>query len=154
MIRRLSINVTLKLLLLLVARIGKSHFTCFEYKTFEDGINPAEGLFWYTLVSNFSFSRKMVKSKKGKQPSFSFSIEHFMLGCLDHKYSLNLSAWSGKYKCTNMLSICYHVIEHKFEIISTISKPFTFKTAHENVSYTTYFFIIFVIKHKESFFGG
>ena len=45
-------------------------------------------------------------------------------------------------------------IENRLEIITTISKPPNFKTAHENVSCTTYLFIIFVVKYKESFFGG
>ena len=43
-------------------------------------------------------------SKKGKQSSFSFSIEKLMLGCLDDKYSLNLSAWSGEENSANMSS--------------------------------------------------
>ena len=38
----------------------------------------------------------MLRSKKGKQPSFSFSIEKVMFRCLDDKYSLNLSTWSGE----------------------------------------------------------
>ena len=61
----------------------------------------------------------MLISKKVKRPSSSFSIENFMLGCLDDKYSLNLSVMS---------------IKHRLEIIRTIAKPFTFKTAHKNVS--------------------
>ena len=47
----------------------------------------------------------MLISKKGKQPSSSFSIESFMLGCLDDKYSLKLSAWSEEENSTNMSSI-------------------------------------------------
>ena len=43
------------------------------------------------LNDNSKFS-KMLTSKKGKQLYLSFSIEKFMLGCLDDKYSLNLSA--------------------------------------------------------------
>ena len=46
----------------------------------------------------------MLTSKKGQQPSFSFTIEKFMLGCLDDKYSLNLSAWSGAVNSANMSS--------------------------------------------------
>ena len=52
-------------------------------------------------------------------------------------------------------------MEHRFEIIRAIPKPFTFKAAHQTVSYgwiqrrshsyTFYVFIIFAIKHKESF---
>ena len=55
-------------------------------------------------------------------------------------------------------------MEHKCEIIGTILKPFTFKTAHNSVSlgrtqwkfhsYSIYLFITFVFKHKESLFGG
>ena len=37
----------------------------------------------------------MLISQKGKQSSFSFSIENFMLGCLDDKYSQNLLAVEG-----------------------------------------------------------
>ena len=44
----------------------------------------------------------MLISEKGKRPSSSFSIENFMLGCLDDKYSLNLSAWSGEENSTNI----------------------------------------------------
>ena len=44
----------------------------------------------------------MLTSKKGKQLSSSFSIENFMLGCLEDKYSLNLSAWSGEENSTNV----------------------------------------------------
>ena len=47
----------------------------------------------------------MLISKKGKQPSSSFSTENFMLGCLDDKYCQNLTAWSGEDNSTNMLSI-------------------------------------------------
>ena len=39
----------------------------------------------------------MLISKKGKRPSSSFSIENFMLGCLDNKYSL-----LGIYKFINL----------------------------------------------------
>ena len=46
----------------------------------------------------------MLTSTKGKQSSFSFSIEKFLLGCLDGKYSLNLSAWSGEENSANMSS--------------------------------------------------
>ena len=35
---------------------------------------PLRVFFLNTLVVNFSFSRKIITSKKGKQPSFSFSI--------------------------------------------------------------------------------
>ena len=47
----------------------------------------------------------MLISEKGKRPSSSFSIENFMLGCLDDKYFLNLSALSGEENGTNMSSI-------------------------------------------------
>ena len=43
------------------------------------------------VVGNFLFSQKMLTSKKGKQPSISFTIEKFMLRYLDDKDSLNLS---------------------------------------------------------------
>ena len=45
----------------------------------------------------------MLTSKKGKQPSSSFSIENFMLGCLDDKYALNWSAWSGEKNSTEKI---------------------------------------------------
>ena len=57
------------------------------------------------LVAIFLFSQKMLTSKKSKQPSFSFYIQKFMSGCLDDKYSLNLSARSGDKNSTNMSSI-------------------------------------------------
>ena len=38
----------------------------------------------------------MLLTKQSKQTSFSFSMEKIMLRCLDKKYSLNLSAWSGE----------------------------------------------------------
>ena len=44
----------------------------------------------------------MLISKKGKQQSSSFSIENFKLGCLDDKYSPNLSAWAGEENSTNI----------------------------------------------------
>ena len=42
----------------------------------------------------------MLTSKKGKQSSY--SVENVMLGCLDDKHSLNLSAWSGEENSTNI----------------------------------------------------
>ena len=60
--------------------------------------------FLYALVGNFPFSRKMLTSKKGKQSSFSFSIEKIMLRYLDGKYSLNTSAWSIGKNSANMSS--------------------------------------------------
>ena len=68
----------------------------------------------------------MLLTKQSKQTSFSFSMEKIMLRCLDKKYSLNLSAWSGEKNSTS--------IEQKSEIIGTISKPSIFKTTHKNVS--------------------
>ena len=56
------------------------------------------------LVSNVSVSPKILTSKKGIQPSFSLSVEKLMLGCLDDKYSLNLTAWSREGNSTNMSS--------------------------------------------------
>ena len=53
----------------------------------------------------------MLISKKGKQPSLSFSIHKFMLGCLDDKYSLNLSALSGEEK----VKIC-HQYQHRTQV--------------------------------------
>ena len=47
----------------------------------------------------------MLTSRKGKRPSSSFSVEHFMLGCLDDKYSLNLSEWSGEENGADISSI-------------------------------------------------
>ena len=40
------------------------------------------------LVANFLFSRKMLTFKKGKQISFSFSMEKFMIRFLDDEYAL------------------------------------------------------------------
>ena len=45
----------------------------------------------------------MLISKKVKRPSSSFSIENFMLGCLDDKYALNWSAWSGEKNSTEKI---------------------------------------------------
>ena len=60
----------------------------------------------------------LISTKKAKQPSSSFSIENFMLGCLDDKYSLNLSAWSGQKNSTNI----------------TWYQNFAALTSHQNVS--------------------
>ena len=46
----------------------------------------------------------MLTTKKSKESSFSFSKEKFMLGSLDDKYSLTLSAWSGDQKRAKMAS--------------------------------------------------
>ena len=46
----------------------------------------------------------MLTFKKYKQPSFGFSIEKFMLGCLDDEYSLNSFSWSGEENSENMSS--------------------------------------------------
>ena len=56
------------------------------------------------LVQTPFFYGKMWTSKKGKQPSFSFSIEKLILGCLDEKYSFNLSAWPGEKNISNISS--------------------------------------------------
>ena len=68
----------------------------------------------------------------------------------------------GRKQCKYVIDITS--VEYRFEIIRTISKPFTFKTTHKNVSYdwtqwrsysyTIYLFIIFAVKYKERFFGG
>ena len=66
------------------------------------GINPTEGLFSIDLVANFSFSQKMLISEKGKHSSF--SIEKFMLACVDDKYCWNLSAWLREENSANISS--------------------------------------------------
>ena len=76
-----------------------------------------------TLVANFSFSRRMLTSKKNKKQSFSFSIEKFILEFLDDKYSLNLSASLGEENCKYVINVT--TLEHTFEIIGTIPKSFT-----------------------------
>ena len=53
----------------------------------------------------------MLTSKEGKQQSFSFSIKKIMLGCLDGKYSLNLSAWSREENSANMSSMTVVSVE-------------------------------------------
>ena len=73
------------------------------------------------LVANFSFSQKMLTSEKGKQTSFSFSIEKSMLGCLDDKYFLNLSACSGKENSANMSSTCLLKTDLKLDNLKAIN---------------------------------
>ena len=46
----------------------------------------------------------MLTTKKSEESSFSFSKENFMLGPLDDKYSLTLSAWSGEQNSAKMAS--------------------------------------------------
>ena len=46
----------------------------------------------------------MLISKKSQQVSFSFSVEKFILRCLDDKDSLNLSTWSGEENSAKMSS--------------------------------------------------
>ena len=53
----------------------------------------------------------MLTSKEGKQQSFSFSIKKFMLGGLDGKFSLNLSAWSREENSANMSSMTVVSVE-------------------------------------------
>lgn len=49
----------------------------------------------------------MLTSKIVRQWSFSFSLEKFKPGCLDDKWFLNLSVWSGEENSKNDHQKCH-----------------------------------------------
>ena len=62
----------------------------------EVGINPTEGIFSIDVSWKFLVFTKILTSENCEQPSYSFSIEKFMLRFLGDEYLSNLSAWSGE----------------------------------------------------------
>ena len=109
--------------------------------------------FSVNISERFSF---FTKPKKDKRPSLSYSNEKFMLGCLDDKYSLNVSVWSREENHITAINI--PSIEYRLQTTTAIFELFIFTIAHKNVSqrwtqcrpnsHTIDLSIVFTVKHK------
>ena len=76
-------------------------------------------------MTNFPFSRKILMSKKDKRPSFSFSNEKLMLGCLEEKYFLDFSAWLREENWASFLTLLTqneYIITDSFHFTEEIYK--------------------------------
>ena len=82
-------------------------------------------------MTNFPFSRKILMSKKDKQPSFSFSNEVYV-GMFGRKIL-------SKLFCLIEIGKQYKYIieipstEERMQTVRAIFEPFIFKTAHESI---------------------
>ena len=68
-------------------------------------------------------------SKIYKRTSFSFSNEKFMLGCLEDKHFLNLSAGLREENNTNISST-----EDRLQTMRAIFESIILKIAHKNIN--------------------